>query len=323
MAVLGPLSFTLEVPDLDVGVGFYTDAGLVADVQGDIARLRCEGQDRDSIILIGGAPRKRLHHISLRADDLDGMATTVSGAGGKVVAAPSGFEDNGLWVEDPHGMLIHLSERPADPELLAAETAFEVNAPGRVTRKRRSAMLPQSAYAPAKPLRIGHILVFSPDVPASVQFVIDGLGMGLADRAQDIIAFTCARRDSDHHVVAFAKSPGVGFHHCSFQVNDPDEVGRGGRALLARSKRGDWGFGRHTIGSNFFHYIQDPWGSWFEYYSDMDHIDDHSLWTPTNYGMEDSLASWGPDVPHDFVHNYEVDGTGFAEEAVREVMAAI
>jgi catechol 2,3-dioxygenase len=147
----------------------------------------------------------------------------------------------------------------------------------------------------------------------SVEFVTGPLGMGLADRAQDVIAFTCARRDSDHHVVAFAKSPGVGFHHGSFQVNDPDEVGRAGRALLAKSGRGDWGFGRHTIGSNFFHYIQDPWGSWFEYYSDMDYIDDYTLWSPTNYCMEDSLASWGPDVPSDFVHNYEADAAGFAQ----------
>ena len=46
MAVLGALSLTLEVPDLAPGVAFYTDAGLVADVEGDIARLRCEGQDR-------------------------------------------------------------------------------------------------------------------------------------------------------------------------------------------------------------------------------------------------------------------------------------
>ena len=26
----------------------------------------------------------------------------------------------------------------------------------------------------------------------------------MADRAQDVIAFTCARKDSEHHVVAFA-----------------------------------------------------------------------------------------------------------------------
>ncbi len=311
MAVLGALSFTLEVPDIAPGVQFYTDAGLVAAVEDDVARLRCAGQDRDSIVLMGGYPKKRLHHISLRADDLDGIAAAVPAQGGTVVGAPEGFEDNGLWIEDPHGMLIHLSERAADPELIAAEQAWEVNAPGRVVRKRRSAVLPQSAYAPAKPLRLGHILVFSPDVPESVAFMEGALGMGLADRAQDIIAFTCAKKDSDHHVVAFAKSPGVGFHHASFQVGDPDEVGRGGRALLDKSRRGDWGFGRHTIGSNFFHYIQDPWGSWFEYFSDMDHIDDYSLWTPTNYEMEDSLASWGPAVPHDFVHNYEKDADPF------------
>ena len=310
MPVLGALSVTLEVPKLDDGIGFYTDAGLEAASDGHVARLRCAGQDRDSVVLLGDAPKKRLHHIALRAERLDEMAAKVPGAGGKVVAAPEGFESNGLWVEDPHGMLIHLSERPADPELEAAP-AFEINGPGRVVRTRRSAMRPSASYAPARPLRLGHILVFSPDVPKSVAFVTEALGMGLADRAQDVIAFCCARKHSDHHVVAFAKSPGVGFHHASFQVSDPDEVGRGGRALVAKTQNralhGDWGFGRHTIGSNFFHYIQDPWGSWFEYYSDMDHIDDYELWTPTDYEMQDSLASWGPAVPKDFVHNYEAD----------------
>ena len=311
MAVLGALSVTLEVPDIEPGVKFYTDAGLVGTVEGKVARLRCEGQDRDTVVLLGGNERKKLHHISLRADDLDGIAAAVAAQGGRVVGAPAGFEDNGLWVEDPHGMLIHLQERAADPELTAADP-YQINAPGRVVRTRRSAMLPGASYPPAKPLRLGHLMLFSPDVPASVRFMTEALDMGLADRAQDIIAFCCAKKDSDHHVVAFAKSPGVGFHHASLQVHDPDEVGRAGRALLAKSGRGDWGFGRHTIGSNFFHYIQDPWGSWFEYYSDMDHIDDYTLWTPTNYGMEDSLANWGPEVPPDFVHNYEADAEPYA-----------
>lgn len=306
MAVLNALSLTLEVPDLEPGTKFYTDAGLVASVEGDVVRFRCQGQDRDSIVLLGGYSAKRLHHIALRADDLNAIAGRVPQAGGTVVEPPEGFVDNGLWVRDPHDMLIHLMEHAADPELEEA-APFLINGPGRVVRKRQSAVLPGPAYGPVKPLRLGHILLFSPDVPASVAFVCDALGMGLADRAQDIIAFCCAKTDSDHHVVAFAKSLGIGFHHASFQVADPDEVGRGGRALLERTGKGDWGFGRHTIGSNFFHYVQDPWGSWFEYYSDMDHIDDHSLWTPTNYEMADSLASWGPTVPPDFVHNYELE----------------
>lgn len=306
MPVLGLLSYTLEVPDLDVGVRFYRDAGLVAAVDGEIARLRCEGQDRDSVILLGGAPAKRLHHVALRADRLDEIADRVGTHGGRLVPAPEGFAENELWVEDPNGMRLHLQEAPADPELAQAPP-FEINAPGRLVRTRRSGMLPGDSYAPVRPLRLGHVLVFSPDVMRSVAFVTEALGMGLADRAQDVIAFCCARRNSDHHVLAFAKSPGVGFHHASFQVVDPDQVGRGGRALVAKAGKGDWGFGRHTIGSNFFHYIQDPWGSWFEYYSDIDHIDDYELWQPTNYGMEDALANWGPPVPEDFVHNYEVE----------------
>lgn len=310
MAVTGVLSFALEVPDVAAGVEFYSDAGLVAETDGHIARLRCPGQDRDSIVLLGGAAAKRLHHIALRVDSLVGMADDATRAGGKVVPAPAGFSEAGVWVADPHGMLIHLAEHAADAAFEPV-SLFEINAPGRLVRKSRSAMLPGSSYPPASPRRLGHILVFTPDVLASVAFMTDGLGMGLADRAQDVIAFTCARKDSDHHVVAFAKSPGIGFHHGSFMVADPDEVGRGGRALVNKARRGDWGFGRHTIGSNFFHYIQDPWGSWFEYYSDMDHIEDHSLWTPTNYEMADSLASWGPAVPHDFVHNYEADAVGF------------
>jgi catechol 2,3-dioxygenase-like lactoylglutathione lyase family enzyme/predicted enzyme related to lactoylglutathione lyase len=316
MAVMNALSVTLEVPDLAPGVKFYSDAGLFAEVEGNTARFRCHGQKSQSVVLVGGAPQKRLHHISLRADDLDAIEANVSKCGGKVVGPPPGFEAHGLWVLDPVGMMIHLGDHPADPELAAA-ARFEINAPGVLVRKRRSAMLPSASYAPVRPLRIGHILVFTPDVMASVEFVVAALGMGLADRAQDVIAFTCARKDSDHHVVAFAKSPGVGFHHASFQVADPDEVGRGGRALLAKAGAGDWGLGRHTIGSNFFHYIQDPWGSWFEYYSDMDHIDDYSLWKPTNYGMEDSLANWGPPVPHDFVHNYELDAPRQQGNAVR------
>ncbi|WP_324698831.1 VOC family protein [Novosphingobium sp. RL4] len=308
MAVQGVISYTLEVPDISQGIEFYSNAGLIANQKGNIATLTCEGQTRPSIVLLGGYPAKRLHHIRLRASELASIADKVPELGGLIVNAPEGFEAEGLWLSDPHGMLLHLEECSEDAALTKG-SPFCINAPGDIVRMRQSAVLPGDDYAPVRPLRLGHVLVFSPDVPKSVRFVTEALGMGLADRAQDVIAFCCARENSDHHVLAFAQSPGTGFHHGSFQVRDPDEVGRGGRALVEKAGKGDWGFGRHTIGSNFFHYIQDPWGSWFEYYSDMDFIDDYSLWTPTNYSMKDSLANWGPAVPTDFVHNYEVDAS--------------
>jgi catechol 2,3-dioxygenase-like lactoylglutathione lyase family enzyme len=305
VAVSNVLAVALEVPDLEVGKKFYTDAGLDAVTEGQRVHLRCAGQRRDSILLIEAAGPKRLHHLTLRADDLAGIVSRVPLNGGSLLREPPRYTtESGLWVQDPHGMRIHLIETHPDPDP-AVVPVFEINAPGRRVRTGRSAILPRSQYAPVRPLRLGHVVVFTPDVQRSVRFVTEALGMGLADRVGDVLAFCCARRNSDHHVVAFAKSAAIGFHHASFQVSDPDEVGRGGRALVEMTGKGDWGFGRHTIGSNFFHYIQDPWGSWLEYYADMDFVGDYAKWTPTNYGPEDALASWGPPVPHDFIHNYE------------------
>ena len=305
MPVLGTLSLTLEVPSLAEGVAFYSDAGLTAASDGSVARVSCSGQKRDSIVLIGGAGRKRLHHITLRAEGLAEIRKRTLAAGGTISDAPRGHPSDGLWVRDPHGVLYHLVERRADPKLPQA-ARFEINAPGRIVRKRRSAVRPSASYPPVKPQRLGHIVTFSPDVPRSARFAVEALGLGLTDSSEDLVAFCCARKNSDHHILAFAKSADVGFHHASFQVSDPDEVGRGGRTLAQKAGRGDWGFGRHTIGSNFFHYVQDPWGSWFEYYSDMDFIDDYSRWSPTNYPPADSLVSWGPALPDDFSRNYEV-----------------
>ena len=87
-------------------------------------------------------------------------------------------------------------------------------------------------------------------------------------------------------------------------------------ALLEKAEQGDWWFGRHTNGSNFFRYILDLGGPWFEYYSDMDHICDWFLWTPTNHGMKASLAKWGPAAPKGFVNNYELDPYGLAHPAL-------
>jgi catechol 2,3-dioxygenase-like lactoylglutathione lyase family enzyme len=307
MAVLGPYGFVLNVPDIAPGVKFYADAGLEVSVQGNVARFTCPGQNRESITLVGGAAKKTIHHLILRADPtlFDAVRRAVPAGDGQLIDAPAGFPTEGVWLKDPHGLCIHLLDAPADAPLKTAEP-FEINAPGRLVRQNRSAMLAKQAQAVINPRRLGHVLLFSPDVLRTVKFFTEALGMRLADRSQDIIAFMCARWASDHHVVALAKSPGVGFHHASFQVATPDDVGRAGRALIAKGNKGNWGFGRHTIGSNFFHYIQDPWGSWFEYYCDIDYISDHDFWTPTNYDLEDSLENWGPELPHDFVHNYEV-----------------
>ena len=204
MAVLGPYGVTLQVPDIEPGAQYYSEAGLLAKVDGNTAHLTCYAGAHECITLLGGAARKRLHHLSLRADPalFDEVRRAVPAQGGQLIDAPRGFSADGVWLEDPHGLCVHLVDAPRENELASTEP-FSINGPGRVVRKNRSAMLAKAKADDVRPVRLGHVLLFSPDVPRSVQFFSDALGMGLADRAQDVIAFMCARHGSDHHVVAF------------------------------------------------------------------------------------------------------------------------
>ena len=68
-----------------------------------------------------------------------------------------------------------------------------------------------------------------------------------------------------------------------------------------------WGFGRHVLGSNFFHYLRDPWNSMAEYFCDIDQIPADGSWQAGTHGPEDSLYLWGPAVPEDFPRNFEAE----------------
>jgi hypothetical protein len=84
-----------------------------------------------------------------------------------------------------------------------------------------------------------------------------------------------------------------------------EEVGRGAAQMAAAGYDKGWGLGRHVIGSNYFHYVQDPWGSFCEYSYDIDFIPPGHDWDTQEFGMTDALSLWGPPPPADFVHNYE------------------
>ena len=66
-----------------------------------------------------------------------------------------------------------------------------------------------------------------------------------------------------------------------------------------------WGLGRHVLGSNYFHYVGDPWGSYSEYSADIDYITLTHDWEAADHDPEDSFYLWGPELPEGFVHNFE------------------
>jgi catechol 2,3-dioxygenase-like lactoylglutathione lyase family enzyme len=163
----------------------------------------------------------------------------------------------------------------------------------------------RSAAAAVHPRHLSHVLLFTPDVDAQVAFYRDVLGLRLSDRSADIIAFMHGPHASDHHMLAFAKSDHPGYHHSSWDVGSIDDVGLGAERMRGAGYAKGWGVGRHVIGSNYFYYVQDPWGSWAEYSFGIDFVPADVEWPAGDHQVEDSFYVWGPPPPDDFVVNRE------------------
>jgi catechol 2,3-dioxygenase len=157
--------------------------------------------------------------------------------------------------------------------------------------------------------RLTHILLFTTSVDAAIPFYTNVLGLKLSDRAGDVLAFFHGVHGSDHHLIALAKSDNgrPGFHHASWIVPSVDQIGIGATSMAEEGYRKSWGTGRHVLGSNYFHYIQDPWGSWWEYACGMDYIPASMDWRSQDHSPDDSFYLWGPEVPPEFVMNSERD----------------
>ena len=109
-------------------------------------------------------------------------------------------------------------------------------------------------------------------------------------------------------MLAFAKSDGPGLHHASWDVATLDDVGIGMQQMIDRGYPDGWGVGRHVIGSNYFRYVRDPWGSFAEYSYDIDFIPADVEWNAADHEPADSFYVWGPPVPDYFIVNHETAG---------------
>jgi len=105
----------------------------------------------------------------------------------------------------------------------------------------------------------------------------------------------------DHHVFGFIQSSHPGLHHSSWEVNNLDELAIGAQLMADKGHRIGWGLGRHSLGSNLFHYVRDPWGSWIEYFADIDQISES--WQPHDW--DTPPAVWCPMMPGEFLENIE------------------
>jgi catechol 2,3-dioxygenase-like lactoylglutathione lyase family enzyme len=303
--------FALNVPSIDEARRFYSAFGLdVRDiVDGPDTQLELRALDGHRWARILPAASKSLAYLSFNCfeGDLETLDRQVRESGGRVdeaaaLVAGRCHTTDGLWFIDPDGNLIHVGTGPKTTPF--RKTPFdrpEVDADSRGAHARSQART-------VKPRRMSHVLLFTPNTLRAVDFYQHALGLRLSDRSADIIAFMHGAHGSDHHLLAFAKSSAKGWHHVAWDVDGIDEVGAGSSQMAAAGYTRGWGTGRHVLGSNYFHYVMDPWGSFSEFSADIDFVSAGANWSAGDFPPEDSLYLWGPDVPAYFIRNTEIVG---------------
>jgi catechol 2,3-dioxygenase-like lactoylglutathione lyase family enzyme len=294
MALHRLLGFRAAVPDAAAVAGFYGELGLTGD---DV--LGWTGSEGGGVVRLDEGEFRRPLSIEIGCDseaDLDAITRRLTEGG-----ADPRRTSNEVRVNDTASR-VELVVRVADPHRPAAPVEPpEPNAPGRDARL--DARAPSVFGHPRPPRRLGHLVLGTPDIAATRDLLVDGLGLKVSDELPGIIAFL--RCSSDHHNVALVQSAVPLLQHYSWECDDVDHVGHTATALCrADPDRHAWGLGRHFAGSNFYWYLRDPAGSFLELYSDMDRIDDDDQWETrgrTPFDFEHIANSWGPDIPLEFI----------------------
>ncbi|MGW1564558.1 VOC family protein [Streptomyces sp. NPDC002144] len=297
MRVSGLLHYGLEVPDLSQGKDFYSNFGLAVEEDNDRLTVRCDGRDQDQTLLVEGR-EKRLHHVAFASPQgsLPELQRHLESLDIVLQDSPAGGPVGGLWFRDPDGNAVNVREQelaPARPVQPAKQ-----NLAGDYHRVDEARW--QTARTVPRPRRLGHVLIFSSDVNRSQTFYERALGLRLSDRIPGKVVFMNSG-PGDHHVFGFVQSSHPGLHHSSWEVDNFDQLAMGAQIMADKGHTTGWGLGRHTLGSNLFHYLGDPWGSWIEYFSDIDQISEN--WKGQDWDVQPAL--WCPRMPDSFLHNFE------------------
>jgi catechol 2,3-dioxygenase-like lactoylglutathione lyase family enzyme len=299
----------LRSPDLDIAERYLTDFGLTRSARTDAA-LYMRGTDPDHHIHITERGDPAVISIAFRArseDDLHKLAREAAGASAvEVIDEPGGgrrvrlAEHNGLGIEMVWGVE-QLAPLPVATRTLNTGVA----------KTARAGDLQRIAVQPSQVKRIGHAVIATPSVDASVDWARRHLGVKRADdiHAEDdpgqlIASFN--RIDAgpafvDHHVVMFILNDRSGLNHVSFEVQDLDDLAAGHDHLQQKWPGGHvWGIGRHTLGSQIFDYWRDPWGRVHEHWTDSDVLNDGHVWRrhPPSHGLR---SQWGPQAPMELI----------------------
>lgn len=290
--------FGLTVPDLAPAKDFFDAFGLTTQAAGSTLDLAA-GDGVSVAQLRSGVGRKRLSHIAFAAFDDDMPRFLQLAQQHEAVGRPpAGADDTGIWLCSPDGVPVCIRSGPKTSPSAKIPLRLGSSPPNQMVAPMRG------ATPVTRPARLSHLALFTANLERSLDFYCQVLGLRVSDRTE-VIAFLHGPHGSDHHLIALLQSTGPGLHHSSWAVDSIDSIGLGAMQAADHGYAAGWGLGRHVLGSNYFHYVRDPWGSFAEYSADIDFISADFDWKPSHHAPENSFYLWGPAPPADFTINFE------------------
>ncbi len=285
-------SITVGVPDVSASSTFMREFGLTDAGDGWFAT-----RDGGSQLLLEPARRRTLRRFGVGASDSKDLELIVDRV--EAVGLGSVLERTAarLVLSEPvTDLIVEVSVVEPYP---AVGAATSVNRPGGVERLD----LPADSVLtnePVRPSNLSHVVMVTPDQPTTLRFFTEVVGFEVSDQIPGIIAFT--RCGALHHNLAIQAGPAAYPHHIAFEMDDIDDVVRGGQFMVDQDPdRHAWGLGRHAIGSNWFWYLRDPSGLFVEYTADIDRITSTEAYRPKEWAGHEFLYSYGPKTPHAFL----------------------
>ena len=162
-----------------------------------------------------------------------------------------------------------------------------------------AALNSECADTTAKPRKASHVVLNTPDMERLQAFYEKQLGFRTSDFSANQMVFL--RCSSDHHAIAFNRSPYPSVNHVAFEMPSIDSFMRGIGRMRVKGQVCAWGPGRHGPGNNPFAYFVSPSGFVIEFTSEVQQIDEAThqakVWPRDLPEAMDQWMTAGPPTP--------------------------
>ena len=291
-------------PDLNKQADFFRDFGFViADQTSDRLYVRGAGLS-PYFIVVEKAPKAEFLGLGVDVRSREELAALATNDRVSIdsVDGPGGGERARLT--DPNGFTIDAVYNRAQEQERAVRKAAEHNTPENKVRINQGQRGP---IAPPDVVRLGHVVLLTPDFTGSMQWYKSRFGLIPTDvlclkdgtPALAFNRFDRGNTPADHHSIVLTTYPVKGYDHSAYEVHDIDAVGLGQQMMKQKGHKHEWGIGRHILGSQLFDYWSDQDGFKFEHFADGD-VFTSDYETGYHPLSSQGLYQWGADFPPAF-----------------------